>query len=132
MTWRLVKIKMFLGQFYQRELGDAEMLLCKEYVDLLDTFTNNQINDGIREYQKNGPRSQQHDKLLKPASGDLYRFIVGNTYKSTPKPPQPPLKAHCEDITPLYIKPINPAKKESAERIIREVNEKFKKIKKPC
>lgn len=107
--WQLVKLKAFYSGFYQSALGENEMLQISEVVDLLAVFSNDEIKDGLQQYQIAGPRTQA-GYLRKPAPGDLYQFLMNIRGKALfkAKPPEP------ERIEPTA------EQKARADKIIRD------------
>lgn len=99
------------------------MLQISEVVELLSVFTNDEIKDGLLQYHISGPRTAA-GYLRKPAGGDLYQFIMSlrSKYILSKQAPREMPDA-VTDTTPLGMKSINPERKESSERIMREVKE---------
>ncbi|PCJ24127.1 MAG: hypothetical protein COA96_10300 [SAR86 cluster bacterium] len=76
-------------------------MLCVEIVDLLSVFSNDEIKNGLQQYQIAGPRNQ-NGYLRKPAAGDLYQFLMNERGKARmeSKPPEEepaPIKRVTQD-----------------------------------
>lgn len=95
-----MKVKGFYGNFYQAELGEAEMMHCVEVEDLLSVFSNKELEAGFKLYHTSGPRTPS-GYLRKPAGGDLHKFLMdirGRAHKRAEKPirAEPP----ADDLSP--------------------------------
>ena len=114
-----------MSSFFQTALGEMEIMQVNEIVALLNPFTNEEIETGLQQYQISGPRTQA-GYLRKPAPGDLYQFIMNirdlaNFKKLKPKE----MPNAVTDTTPISMKPINQERKESSDRIFKEMADKY-------
>lgn len=92
--WIIGRIEVLLNDFYRKDLGEAFDTAAQiQWADVLEGLPREAINKGCIDYQRNGPRSQATNKLIKPAAGDIYRF-------SLPFIPRPKVVAPARDQEP--------------------------------